>query len=536
MLYLASSCSSSKKIKGDRNNDSALEYKRSADEVSSTSKVLQARKQLLNGERELAYMSLKAALKDNPNNDAAYYEMSRIILYSKTTKAQSKALEYAKKASALDPNNIWYHKNIIGIYKQQKDYKNAAKEAQILVKTHPFDKDNYYLLANMYIYAEDYKSALKVYDDMEKQFGFEKGIVLQRKQIYLKLGKYKMALNEINRLIKVNPEVKEYYGMAADIYMAIGEYDMAYEYIQKILAIDPNDGRVHLVLADYYRIKGDNTKSYQEIKIALGTPNLEMDAKMRVLLKYFEASESNSKMKKQAEELMDTVLVANPNSVKALAMKADFLNRDGDYSNAIIYFRKVIAIDSSRYLIWEQMLLVEDRLKNYTDMANESGRALKLFPQQPALYLFSGKSNIYLSNYSLAEDHLKMGLNFVFDEKSKSDFYGLLAEAEVRQHKYGPAENHFSRAIKGNPQNTQALKDYAYFLAYNDKDYDDAKLMAKEAISMKPNDEDYYYVYAFVLFKAGENGQSKGWIKEGLERFPQSKQLQLLNMEVNKNE
>ena len=495
-----------------------------------------ARRHLLNGDRELAYESLKRALKENPNNDAAYFEISRIAQYSKSSKALKKALEYGQKALDLDPNNIWYHKNLIAIYKRQKDYKQAAKQAEEIIEIEPNTVEHYYQLANMYIYEKDYKSALKVYGDVEERFGFEKGVILQRKQIYLKLGSYGKAIKEIDKLIAHSPNTKEYYGMKADIYMAQGELDKAYETLLIIQKIDPNDGRVHLVFADYYRAKGDNEQSFREVKTALGTPSLEMDTKIEVLIKYFNKGNTNAAYKAQAEELMDTVLVANPNDARALAMKADVLNREGNYKEAIIYFRKVIDADSTLYLVWEQMLLVEQRLENYPSMASESTRALRLFPQQPSLYYFSGIANIEIKEYALAEEHLKMGLNFVFETKFKSEFYGLLAEAEFRQHKFGPAEDHFSIAVKGNPMNARALKDYAYFLAYNNKELEEAKRMATSAYEMRPKDADYIYTYAFVLFKSGDVEQAKKWVKEGLNKFPENKKLQLLDMEVNKNE
>ena len=533
-LLWAVSCSSLKKsstVNTDTQNNN-----RSESAIKSTSSVLEARRLLLNGERERAFVKLQLAVKQNPNNDAAYFEMSRITQYANQSSALDNALEYGKKAVSIDRANVWYHRNLIGIYKRQHDYKSAAKEAQLLIKIQPNSKDNYYQLANMYIYAKDYKSALGVYANMETEFGFEEGIILQQKQIFLKLGDYKSALKEVNKLIAYDPNNKKYYGMAADINMAMGDYDLAFANAKKIIAIDPDDGRVHLVLADYYRIKGDNKRAFQEVKIALGTPALEMDTKIKVLLKYFEASTQNAKKKEQAEELMDTVLFANPNSPKAFAMKADYLNQNGDYKDAIIYFRKVIAIDSTRYLVWEQMLLVEERLHNYSAMANESSRALKMFPQQPTLYLFSGKANVKIANYTLAEEHLKMGLNFVFEEKSKSEFYALLAEAEFRLHDFGPAEAHFKRAVKGDPANTEALNYYAYYLAYNNKDIERAKQMSKEAIRRSPNNVDYLYTRAFVLFKSGDNNQANILLDTSLKQFPNNKQLQLLKMEVNKNE
>ena len=530
---ITSACSSTKQKGVNQNHESGL---RTANEVGSTTSLLMARRHLLNGDRDLAYEKLKKAIQLNPNNDAAYFEISRIAQSNSSSKALNKALEYGEKAIAIDDQNVWYHRNLIAIYKRQKDFENAANEARIIIDIQPNTKENYYQLANMYIYGEDYKSALNVYTKMEDRFGFEEGVVLQRKQIYLKLGDYNKALKEIDQLIISSPATKRYYGMAADIQMATGDYKGAYANIQKILAIDPEDGRVHLVLADYYRMNGEPNRSFKEVKIALGTPSLEMDTKIKVLAKYFQESTSDQLKKEQAKELMDTVLISNPNDPKALAIKADFLNAEGNYTEAIIYFRKVITVDSTRYLIWEQMLLVEQRLSDYKAMANESSRALRLFPQQPSLYYFSGIANIEIKNYSLAEEHLKMGLNFVFDKKYKSDFYGLLAEAEFRQHKFGPAEDHFSIAVKGNPLNARALKDYAYYLAYNNKDLSSALRMASTAIEMKPDSPDYVYTYGYVLFKSGEITQAKSWVKKGLTKFPDSKQLQLLDQEVNKNE
>ena len=536
LLFIFVSCSTSKQSGFTSKVSESNSEKRSPNEIKSTSSLLEAKRLLLNGEQELAFQALKKSIHENPNNDAAYFEISRIAQYSTSNKALSKALEYGKKALKIDPDNIWYRKNLIAIYKRQKDYENAAKQAQIIVHNNPNTKENYYQLANMYIYAEDFKSALKVYADIEQHFGFEEGVILQQKQIYLKLGDYNRALKEIDKLIASSPNTKRYYGMAADIYMAKGQTDKAYEYLQRILEIDPNDGRVHLVLADYYHSKGDENRAFQEVKIALGTPSLEIDTKINVILKYFEKSDSNVVIKAQANELMDTLLVANPKSPKVMALKADMLNRDANYEEAILYFRKVIALDSSRYLVWEQMLLVEQRLQDYQAMANESYRALKLFPQQAILYYFSGQANNKLKNYKKAEEHLKMGLNFVFDQKTKSDFYSLLAEAEFRQHKFGPAEDHFSLAIKDNPLNALALKDYAYFLAYNEKELSKAKRLASTALEIKAEDADYIYTYAFVLFKLGETVEANKWITDGLGKHPENKSLQLLRQEVNKNE
>ncbi len=536
LLLLAFGCKSTQKEQAKSTDSQWSSNKRTAKQIQSTTSLLEAKRLLINGEAELAIKSIQKSLKENPDNDAAYFEMSRVFQMMGGKKNQQQALKYAQKSIDLDPDNVWYHQNIIAIYKQMDDYENAAKEAKILVKKNPDSKGNYYQLANMYIHDSDLKSALKVYQDMEKYFGYEEGVVLQRKQIYLKLGDYNKALKEIDYLIVHSPNTKKFYGMAADIYLSQGRYDKAYENYEKILAIDPTDGRVHLAISDYYRINNQPDKAYQETLIALGSSNLDIDTKVKVLLKFFKNSEKDSLAKEHTYELLDTVVAVHPKEPKALALKADFLNKEGHYEDALIYFHRVIALDNSRYLVWEQMLLVEQRLKLYSDMAEDSKQALKLFPQQPNLYFFSGLSNLEIQNYAQAEEHLKMGLNFVFDQNTKSDFYTLLAQSEFRQHKFGPAKDHFEMAIKLNPLNALALRNYAFYLAYNDNELEQAKTMASKALEIQPNDANYIYTFAFVLFKSGEIEQAKKWIQDGMLKYPENKKLQLLDQEVNKNE
>jgi len=528
-------CKSTQEKKTDSTDKPWTTSHRTAGQINSTSSLLEAKRQLINGEVDLAIKNLDLAISKNPKNDAAYFEMSRIYQMIGGD-SKDKSLKFAEKASELDPDNIWYHRNIIAIYKQQKKYDLAAKEAALLVKKYPDEKGNYYQLANMYIHDNNLKAALKTYQEIQNHFGYEEGVSLQIKQIYLKMGEYNKALKELDILIEHNPETKKFYGMAADIYLSQKEYEKAYENYEKILSIDPKDGRVHLAISDYYKMKGQQQKAYQEILLAFSSPELDIDTKMKVLLKYFQNSEQDSLSKLHTYELLDTLVAVHPNEPKALAIKADFLNQQGQYKEALDYFHRVIVLDSSRYLVWEQMLLVELRLEKYPEMVTESERALRLFPQQPSLYYFNGLANLKTKNYLQAEKHLKMGLNFVFDEKTKSSFYGLMAQSEFKQHKFGPAEDHFAMAVKLNPLNAEALKDYAYYLAYHNKEIEAAKEMASRALEIEPKDVDYIYTYAFVLFKAGEIAQAKKWIKDGLNKYPQNKKLQLLDQEVNKDE
>ena len=61
--------------------------------------------------------------------------------------------------------------------------------------------------------------------------------------------------------------------------------------------MEPNNPFVHLSLADYYQRKDDNEKSFEEIKLAFLNPELNIDKKISILLKYFTITEKYTDFK-----------------------------------------------------------------------------------------------------------------------------------------------------------------------------------------------------------------------------------------------
>ena len=98
-------------------------------------------------------------------------------------------------------------------------------------------------------------------------------------------------------------------------------------------------------------------------------------------------------------ELAQILVKTHPDDPKAHSMYGDFLLDDKKYAEARDEFRKVIAIDSSRYAVWESLLNAEIQLADYNALENESNRAIELFPLLPVPYLFKGVALLEKKQY-----------------------------------------------------------------------------------------------------------------------------------------
>jgi tetratricopeptide (TPR) repeat protein len=497
-----------------------------------TNTFLDAKRKLYRGDVEAANNTFFKCIKMQENHDASYFELARINEFQNP----ELAIKYINKAIEYAPNNNWYKEFLVRVYKQQKDFSSAVDVINELIKQNPYRKEYYYEWANLCINNKDYNQAIVAYNKLLENFSYEEGVLKQQKQIYLKKGDYKKAIEVIEELIEHNPENKNYYGMIAEIYLNSNKPEKAIEYYNKILEIDPDDGFVHFSIADYYHSKGNREKTYEELKKGMSSENLDIDSKVKVLVKMMQLAEIDSTYRNSYEELLDIALEVNYDSPKIVALKADYCNNKNDNRCAITYLRKVIELDSSKYIIWEQLLINEEEIGDFNSILKESNRALRIFPQQPKLYYYSALGYAYNNNWKKAKERVHMGSNFVYSPIDKASFLALEAKASFRLNENANAMANYQRAISLDPNNALILKNYAFDLASFTKENLKSISYAKQALKIESGNAEYIYVYAYCLFKDGQKEEALKWLRPALNKFPENKNLQLLDMEINKNE
>jgi len=477
---------------------------------------LDANKEKIIGNHSKAALLFAECIRRNPDDDASYYELASLLAMDKK---YDDALIFAQKAVSINPKNEWYLLLLAELHSAKKQIKDAAGIYENLIKKYPSKLDYYYDLASLYLYSRKYKEAINVYNRLEKIIGVNEELCLQKQSVYLYTNNLKGAIQEIQKLIKAFPSESKYKILLADLYMDNEQGGKAFMLYEEVLKIDPKNTEVNLALADYYRSIGKTDLFFEQLKLAFLNPMVDIDSKVKILLSYFTVTDkvSNAEMLEQAYGLLDLLVQVHPYDAISYSMYADFLSRDNKNAEARDMFLKVVELDNSRYLVWEQLLVLESDMRNYTSLDTLSSKALELFPEQALLYLFSGFSNYMLKNYAKSIDIFTKGLQYaVFNEKLMAEFYMYLGDSYNHLKNYAESDAAYENALKRDPNNILVLNNYSYYLAVRGEKLERAKGLSKKANELKPNISSYQDTYAWVLFKMEAYNDALIWIEKAL--------------------
>ncbi|MBN2174129.1 MAG: tetratricopeptide repeat protein [Bacteroidales bacterium] len=474
-----------------------------------------ANKEKMLGNYDEAKKLYQKCLDINPEDDASMFELAKIY---KDQKNFTEALNYAQQATETDPTNEYYllfYADLLPLFER---YKDAIDVVNKLIKLNP-DKIEYYnKLALLYLYNDQPDEAIRIYDELEKKVGIREEFSITKQKIYLQENKVNKAIAEILKLIEHFPNVSQYYAILAELYLSNGMNEKALATYNKIVEIDPENPYIHISLADYYRKNGQEFKAFEELKMGFANPALDIDSKIQILLKYYTANEIYNNLKDQSFELAEILIKTHPNDPKAFSMYGDFLYQDKQFEEARSAFRKVIEIDSSKYLIWEQLLFTESELNDLDALLVESRKTIELFPEQPLPYLFLGSTYYQKKQWDLCVDILNQGLYYVVNnDPMKAQFYAYLGDAYNQLKDNEKSDESYDKVLMIDPNNDYVLNNYAYYLALRNENLDKAAKMAKKATELKPNNSSNQDTYGWVLYKMGYYDEAKYWINKALE-------------------
>ena len=470
----------------------------------------------LAGDVPKAIKLYETCLLKNPGHSASMYELAQLYF---NTGDYSTAARYAENASEIEPLNKWYKLLLVEIYGKAGRKKELLSTCEKLVEQDPRNLDFLYELANAYLMNDDGNNAIKTYQKIEDILGVTEEISMQKQRIFLIQNKTDKAAQEMEKLIKEFPDQEtRYLSTLAEMYVQAGKQDEALKIYEKILEKDPDNPYIHITLSDYYRQKGDMVRSFDELKLGFANPSLDVDTKVRVLLAFFSVTEMYNEHKKDIIELAQILVVTHPSDPKSHSLYGDLLLDNKKYTEARDEFRKVIAIDSSRYAVWESLLNAEIQLADYKALEDESARAIELFPLLPVPYLFQGAALLENTKYSEAISNLNTGAKLVSGNNLLLvQFYTYLGDAYNRMKDYSLSDQSYEKALKIDPENSFVLNNYAYYLSLRNEKLDKAEAMSAKSLKLDPTNAANMDTYGWILYKLGKYPEAAEWVQKAID-------------------
>lgn len=466
----------------------------------------------IKGNLQEALKLFNACKKIDPTNPGVCYELGTIY---KMLGVNDLALLNAKAAADADVKNEWFQLLLVECYNAQRQYNQAVKVREALVKNFPGKPEFKEDLAIQYSIIGQYDKAYKIYDELERTYGVNEQLSLNKVKLLKEQKKAKEMELELLRLLESNPNETRFYSYLADFYIENQELEKAKTMYDRILAVEPNNPTVNLALHDYYSGQGKPAEAFVYLKKAFLNQELDVATKLSIATSFYKRALEYNDQKSRTDgfELAKIMLLVHPKSAETNLIYADFLTLDKDYREAIKFYYLAATANKSDYTTWGKLLVLDYELFLYDSLERHSSQAIDLFPSQPANYLYNGIANMQLKNYKKAVQSLNDGLEFVADNKSLMlDFYKSLGDANYYLKDYPKSDKAFEDALKIDSDNTYVLNNYAYFLSLRNENLEKAEKLSRKTNELRPNDRNYMDTYGWILYQQKKYKEAEEWL------------------------
>lgn len=445
-------------------------------------------------------------VKIYPNNAAANFKIAEIYVKKDSL---DKAMPYAQKAVSIDAKNKFYYILLAEIYQKQNRFTEAIGVYENLISNIPKSDNFYHYIANIYTLQEKYKDAIDIYDRLEKKIGIDDGIISKKQKIYLLLKDANGAIKEGQKLIDTYPDVVEYKESQAEILMSQKRYDEAQKLLLSVIESTPDNSYARLLLSDIYQIQGDAQNQFKELDLAFSNPDLDLEAKLRVLVGYYMVIENENK-RKTAIKLAEMTLKNHAESGKAHLYYADFLRIDNRFKEARDAYLKSVKLDGDSYQAWTGLMDMDARLQDYDGLIKHSEEGLELFPNHAAFWYMNGVGKFFKRKYSDAIESLEQAKMLGSENKEiLIEVHKYLGEVYNATKEYEKSDNAYEEALSMNPHDLYVLNNYSYYLALRKDKLNRAKELSAKLLQLSPNQPSYMDTHGWVLFVMGDYKNAK---------------------------
>lgn len=474
-----------------------------------------------NDEALAAYAALAA---DEPQCAAAWYGMAQLLMMRNWGDS---ALHCSQRAVALQGENRWYLLQLAAIQEQLGDAKGRVATWERLVKLQPEVLEHYYELSNAYIATDDLGAAVETLNRVERRVGISEAVSLQKQRLWEADGKPDKAVKELEALANAMPQEKRYNAILAETYMKQKKYAKAKQRYDRILQADPDDEYIHIQLAEYYKQTGHPAEADSELVRAFDNPRLDGKTKLQLLASFYSEEEFYGSRSATAYRLMEKAIGECQDPSEYALFYGDVLMRQRRYAEAARQLEIAISRDSSRYEVWEGLLIclteVEER---EDDMAAYARRASRLFPMHTLPLYLQGLYQLRHEHYAEALAPLEQAAKWGFRKGYlEAETRGLLAECYYRTGQYAKAWSAFDKYLALKPDDWGMMNNYAYYLAERNEQLEKAEQMSRRTIEADPDNANSLDTYAWILHLLGRDSEALPYMEKAVRLDPKSETL-----------
>ena len=430
---------------------------------------------------------------DDAKRAEAYYNfaMGRMSEDEYETSGQSElansAIEYYKKAMALDPTAMGISERLAEMYAKSQRIRDAVLQAQSVLKQDPDNLAAHRLLARIYV---------RTLGDSEEPAATQKETV----------GK---AAEELHEILRIDPQDSESALWLARLYRFENEQDKAEEILRAGLVTDPGN---EAILAQLSQLLLDQGRAKETVKLLEQAAGRTSSPGILDLLgdAYVQAHETA-----KAEEVYRLAVEDDPDDVNHRHGLAQALLAEDKYDEALEQFKKLTELEpdsADNYLRMSQIY----RRMNKLDLAESN--LLQAKQRAPGSLEVLYNESLTYDAQGRYEDAAHVLDDAIAGVKSQSGgepgpntlaiLYEQLGHVYRDKEDYAAAERAYGELLKLGPEEQRRGRLLLIDAYRADHELDRALAEAKRALDAYPKDQDLKVTYAMLLGEKGQTDQA----------------------------
>ncbi|KAM3144556.1 Stress-induced-phosphoprotein 1 [Paramecium bursaria] len=433
-----------------------------------------------------AIKSFDKAIQLDPNNPVAYHHKGFLKLQNK-----GDALQKFKK---LNDAIIMYDQALSINQKYSNSYINKGTALQSQRKFN----------AAMSMYEKalniDQYDSNAYYHKGLTQFLFDKGNILQI------MNKLDEAILMYDKAIQINSKYANAYINKGNALSSLNKFDQAIQMYDLAIQIKPNyeDAYINKGKKQSY-LKGHIFQTLDKYDDAILMYNKVIELNSRNDDAYYSKGCALYEQDKFDEALLmhNMAIQLNPKNSYAYYVKGNCLQQLNRQQEALQMYDISIRLNPSQAAAYSNKGSVLHKLQRFDEALQIYDIAIKLNPNSANAF-----AGISLEEVKRFDEAILMFNKALQIDPNNSNVYDHKGRILLKQNKYTEAIIVYSRIIQINPQYADAyelksigLQILKGFALYQMDDYDEALMFINKAIQIDPNNFQYLYEKAFIIFQ-----------------------------------
>ena len=439
----------------------------------------------------------------DPNNAVVNFKLAELDMIFNASEA---ALIHINQAIALDAQNKFYLIFKGDILSSLNRYEDLV-EVYIKLIDLSGNQQYYFDLGALYQFQKKWNEALEAYEKGQQLFGISEEIMRERQKIYLQKNDIDALEKDWERLIDQAPNEIRYVLELCSMLIMNKAYDQA---MIRLLAWD--DPNAKLLISQIALQQKDYDKAMIFLKEGFFSQEAPLLAKIQLLDALIEKTSFTASLK----ELLEQLLEIYPEQFEAFTFVGDVYLKLGETTEALLNYRKAIAVEGADYKVWQQVISMELHNLEYDSVILHCDQALEYYPNQALLYFYNGVAYYSKKEFGTAIRFLSYGRKYVGDPNLLGFFYAQLGDAHNALEQHTQSDEAYEKALEIDPNNEHVLNNYSYFLCLRNQQLLKAQEMAKKLIQKYPENATYLDTYGWVLYTMEQYQEAEIYLKKAV--------------------